>query len=356
MNMTSVRVHVNNGYDVLIGKGLLPSCGELIRRAGVTGACAVITDTNVEKLYLKSVLASLEGAGFQAHAYAFPAGEGSKNLETLSGIVEFLASVPLTRSDFVIALGGGVTGDMAGFAAGVYMRGIPFVQLPTTFLAAVDSSVGGKTAVNLSGGKNLAGLFHQPSLVIMDTDTLSTLSDEDYACGCAESIKTGVIGDRTLYEIFESGNFRGNEQEIITRAVTVKAKIVEADEKEAGVRKLLNLGHTYGHAIEKTGSYRIPHGYAVSIGLSMAAACAAKMGDADPAFSQSIIGTLQKSGLPVKAPYSAGELFSASAADKKKSGNVLSVIVPAALEQCIVRNIDASEFLNYIKLGLEADI
>jgi len=353
MNVTGVRVNVNEGYNVFIGKGILESCGELIKNAGFSGRCAVITDTNVEKLYLARVMDSLIKEGFFPVSYAFPAGEKNKNMETLSVILEFLAEKKLTRSDFVIALGGGVTGDMAGFAAGTYMRGIKFVQIPTTFLAAVDSSVGGKTAVNLSSGKNLAGLFHQPSLVIMDTDTLSTLSEEDYACGCAESIKTGIIGDRALFEMFENETVRGYEREIIARAVTVKARIVEADEKETGERKLLNLGHTYGHAVERLSNFEISHGYAVSIGLAMAARAAERMGDTEYAFAERILETLKKNGLPVKAPYSAEALFEASATDKKMSGKSLSVIIPKDVENCEIRKIRAEEFLNYITEGMK---
>ncbi|MBQ5771518.1 MAG: 3-dehydroquinate synthase, partial [Clostridia bacterium] len=217
--MLTVHVKVENGYDVLIGKGLIKNAGEFIRNVRPQGACAVITDTNVEKLYLDSVLASMKQSGFTPHAFAFPAGEESKNMETLSDILEFMSGIPLTRSDFVVALGGGVVGDMAGFAAGVYMRGIPFVQIPTTFLAAVDSSVGGKTAVDLKNGKNLAGLFHQPSLVITDIDTFKTLSPENYACGSAESIKMGVISDPELFAIFENGDPKACEDEIVRRAV-----------------------------------------------------------------------------------------------------------------------------------------
>ena len=355
MAHTKVRVNVNEGYDVVIGAGILDKTGELIKSAGFFGVCAVITDTNVEKLYLNRVLKSLEKEGFAPHAYAFEAGEKSKNLNTLSDILEFLARIPLTRSDFVIALGGGVTGDMAGFAAGTYMRGIKFIQIPTTFLAAVDSSVGGKTAVNLSSGKNLAGLFHQPSLVIMDTETLKTLSEEDYACGCAESIKMGVISDPALFEIFENGCVSENEAEIITRAVSAKARIVEEDEKETGARKLLNLGHTYGHAVERLSGYEVSHGYAVSMGLSMAARAAAKMNDMDPALASRIINVLRKNRLPVHAPYQAQALFEASATDKKMSGSSLSVIVPKKLGDCEIRKIKSDRFIDYIIMGWEEE-
>lgn len=352
MDMLSVHVKVEPEYDVLIGRGLLENAGELIKNVRPEGMCAVITDTNVEKLYLDCVLSSMKEAGFTPRAYAFPAGEENKNMETLTDILEFMSGIPLTRSDFVVALGGGVVGDMAGFAAGVYMRGIPFIQIPTTFLAAVDSSVGGKTAVDLKNGKNLAGLFHQPSLVITDIDTFKTLSDENYACGSAESIKMGVIFDPALFEIFEKEDAKANEAEIVRRAVEAKRDIVERDEKETGDRKLLNLGHTYGHAIEKMSRFSLPHGHAVAIGLSMAACAAVKMGDMEKIAADRIIKTLEKNALPTSCAFSAKEIYLSSLNDKKMAGKNLSIIVPKQIGACEIRKIPASEFEAYVSSGM----
>lgn len=352
MDTCSVFVNVFPQYEVQIGRGILKTAGERIKSVRKAGVCAVITDTNVEKLYLECVLSSLKEAGFSPRPFAFPAGEENKNIETLSGILEFMSKIPLTRSDFVVALGGGVVGDMAGFAAGVYMRGIPFVQIPTTFLAAVDSSVGGKTAVDLKNGKNLAGLFHQPSLVITDIDTFKTLSVENYACGSAESIKMGVISDPGLFEIFENENPLEREAEIVRRAVQAKADIVQRDEKEAGDRKLLNLGHTYGHAVEKLSDFSIPHGHAVSVGLAMAARAAAKMGDTDEMTKDRIIKTLEKNHLPVKCGFDAGNIYKSSLNDKKMAGKNLSIIVPREIGKCEIRKIPANEFEAYVSLGL----
>lgn len=351
--MVKVHVEVAPAYEVLIGRNLLSKTGELVRNVRKAGVCAVITDTNVEKLYLETVMTSLKGAGFEPHAYAFCAGEESKNMETLTEILDFLSEIPLTRSDFVVALGGGVTGDMAGFAAGVYMRGIPFIQIPTTFLAAVDSSVGGKTAVDLKNGKNLAGLFHQPSLVITDIDTFQTLSTENYACGAAESIKMGVISDPELFDNFENKNASDLEEEIVRRAVQAKADIVQRDEKEAGDRKLLNLGHTYGHAVEKLSRFTLPHGHAVAIGLAMAARAGAKMGDMDAGTKDRIIDTLKKNNLPVSCDFSAKEIYLSSLNDKKMAGKNLSIIVPKEIGRCEIRKIPADEFERYIELGME---
>ncbi|MBQ1255861.1 MAG: 3-dehydroquinate synthase [Clostridia bacterium] len=353
MDMLTVHVKVENGYDVLIGKGLIKNAGEFIRNVRPQGVCAVITDTNVEKLYLDSVLASMKQAGFTPHAFAFPAGEENKNMETLSDILEFMSGIPLTRSDFVVALGGGVVGDMAGFAAGVYMRGIPFIQIPTTFLAAVDSSVGGKTAVDLKNGKNLAGLFHQPSLVITDIDTFKTLSPENYACGSAESIKMGVISDPELFAIFENGDPKACEDEIVRRAVQAKADIVGKDERETGDRKKLNLGHTYGHAIEKLSRFSLSHGHAVAVGLSMAARAAVKTGDMDQCAADRIIKTLEKNRLPVSCAFSAKDIYLSSLNDKKMAGKNLSIIVPKEIGSCEIRKIPACEFEIYVLNGMK---
>lgn len=353
MSISNVRVHAGCGYDIYIGSGLLDAAGEYIAPRWKGKQAAIITDSTVEGLYLSRLLASLEKSGIFAKAYAFPAGEQSKNLSTLSDILEFMASIPLTRADFAIALGGGVTGDMTGFAAGCYMRGIPFVQIPTTYLAAVDSSVGGKTAVNLTSGKNLAGLFHQPDMVLCDTDCLMTLTESDYACGAAEALKMGMICNKALFSLFESGNARGNEQEIISLSVSAKANIVDQDEREIGVRKLLNLGHTYGHAIERLSHYEIPHGHAVAQGLAMAVRAACRMGDMKTETGKRIMEAMKKNGLPTKSAYSADDMAEAAMTDKKRAGASLSIIVPKNIGDCEIRNIPAADFISYIRLGTE---
>ncbi|MBQ3080275.1 MAG: 3-dehydroquinate synthase [Clostridia bacterium] len=353
MNGLQAHVKIGGGYDILIASGLISKAGQLLKNMYAGRTCAVITDTNVEKLYLSSLLSSLESAGIRAHAYAFQAGESSKNMDTLSDILEFMAKIPLTRTDFAIALGGGVTGDMTGFASGCYMRGIDFVQIPTTYLAAVDSSVGGKTAVNLKSGKNLAGLFYQPKMVLIDTDTLRTLSKEDYASGIAEAVKMGVITDKKLFSLFESGEAFHNEKEVIFLSVFAKAEIVDQDEREGSVRKLLNLGHTYGHAIEKLSDYTIPHGHAVAIGLAMAVRTACRMGDMEKETAEKIINVLKKYGLPTESPFAAEAMADASMNDKKRAGASLSIIVPKEIGKCEIRKIPAEEFIAYIRMGSE---
>ncbi len=353
MTMHKVRVQAGAGYDILIQRGLLDQAGSLISGLFEKKTAAIITDTTVKNLYLNRLMTSLDNAQIKSEAYAYEAGEKSKNLSTLCEILEFMAKIPLTRSDYVIALGGGVTGDMAGFAAGCYMRGIPFVQIPTTYLAAVDSSVGGKTAVNLSQGKNLAGLFHQPSLVICDPDCLNTLSPSDYACGAAEAIKMGVISNPDLFSLFENGCAKGNEGEVIRYSVLSKAEIVNQDEREGGVRKLLNLGHTYGHAVEQLSQYEIPHGYAVSIGLAIAVRAACHMNDMNVREGARILSVLEKHHLPTVSPYSAGAMADAAMTDKKRAGAQLSIIVPHKIGHCEIRKIEARKFAEYIALGTE---
>ena len=265
-SIRTIPVGVAPAYEVSIGPGLLQKSGTRLKP--LLGECrvAVITDSTVALLYLETVLQSLEQAGFATCSHVFPAGEGHKTLSTLSDLLEFLASQHLTRTDCVAALGGGVTGDMAGFAAAVYLRGIRCVQLPTTLLAAVDSSVGGKTAVDLTAGKNLAGAFSQPAAVLCDTDCLKSLPADVFADGAAEAIKTGVLCDETLFALFEDGTLTADPGEVIARCIAYKAGVVERDEKELGERKLLNLGHTVGHAIEKCSGFTIPHGHAVAGG------------------------------------------------------------------------------------------
>lgn len=345
--MSTVRVNVGEGYDVIIESGLLDKCGEILKSTLGNCRIAVITDSNVAPLYLERVTNSLENAGYKVNSFVFPAGESSKNISTLSGILEFLAESELTRTDCIVALGGGVTGDMAGFAAGVYLRGIRYVQMPTTLLAAVDSSVGGKTAVDLKAGKNLAGVFIQPKAVLCDVDTLKTLTPEIYADGMAEAIKTAVL-DGEFWEGFSELEI----SDLITRCVKYKGRIVEADEKETGERKLLNLGHTAAHAVELLSNYEITHGHAVAIGLAIIARACAEMGKCSKAFAESIVETLKKANLPTASPYSASELARASINDKKRAGDKISIVTVNGIGNCAFEKIDISSLEDVYKKGM----
>ena len=348
-----IKVNTKPEYTVSIGSGLLKDCGE--RLAEIMQPCrmAVITDSNVAPLYLERVCDSLEKAGFSVCSYVFPAGEQNKNFETLSGMLEFLAQSQLTRKDCVVALGGGVTGDMAGFAAGCYLRGIRYVQMPTTVLSAVDSSVGGKTAIDLKAGKNLAGLFLQPEEVLCDTDSLMTLPPEVFADGAAEAIKTGVLCDESLFALFEDGALSTVPGEVIARCVAFKAGVVERDEKELGERQLLNLGHTVGHAIEKCSGYTIPHGHGVAAGLAIIARAAEKLGWTQEPVAQRITRCLKKNNLPIGTDYTPDELTQAALRDKKRAGSDITLIVPQRIGGCERRKIPVSELRSVIEVGLE---
>lgn len=221
--MQTVKVRASTEYDVLIERGILKRAGELIKEYTGAGRALLITDRTVDGLYSKAALESLKSAGINCEKFVFEDGEEHKSLKTVGDILSFAAQLSLNRSDIFIALGGGIVGDVTGFAASAYLRGVRFVQIPTTLLAAVDSSVGGKTGVNLPEGKNLAGAFHQPSLVLCDPDCFDTLSDSLFADGAAESIKYGIISDESLFEIFESGDVKGNIESIVRRCVEIKA-------------------------------------------------------------------------------------------------------------------------------------
>ncbi len=348
-----IQVHTVPAYTVTIGAGVLKKCGQLLRKTVPVCHAAVVTDSVVGPLYLKTVTDSLKAAGYAVSTYAFSAGEERKNFATLSDILEFLAAERLTRTDCLIALGGGVVGDMAGFAAACYLRGIRYVQMPTTLLSAVDSSVGGKTAIDLKAGKNLAGAFLQPAAVLCDTACLASLPEDVFAGGAAEAVKTGVLCDESLFALFEKGTLAADPAEVIARCVAYKAGVVERDEREQGERKLLNLGHTVGHAIEKCSGYTIPHGYAVAAGIAVMARSAERLTWTDGPVAGRICGCLKRLGLPVSAAYSAGALAEAALADKKRAGDSITIVVPKKIGACELIKIPVAELLFVIESGLE---
>lgn len=350
----TVSVHTSPAYEVTVGAGLLHECGARLRP--VLGDCriAVVTDSTVAPLYLNTVCASLREAGYAVCSHVFPAGEGNKNFATLSEILEFLAASQLTRADCVAALGGGVTGDMAGFAAACYLRGIRYVQLPTTLLSAVDSSVGGKTAIDLVAGKNLAGAFLQPAAVLCDTDCLKTLPAAVFADGAAEAIKTGVLAGEELFSLFERDALRSDRAQIVERCIRYKAGVVERDEREQNERRLLNLGHTPAHAIEKCSAYAIPHGHAVAAGLAIMSRAAASLGWTDKDTAARILNCLEKHSLPTLTSYSASQLAAAALSDKKRAGDFITVVVPTRIGACTLKKLPVTELETIFAAGLEA--
>ena len=342
--MKTVHVKASREYDIVIGNGLvLPEASRIDRKL------ALISDNRVWELYGAKTAAKLRDCGYQVVSYTFPRGEASKNITELGKILEFLAAENFTRTDMVAALGGGVTGDMAGFAAAVYLRGIEFIQLPTTLLAAVDSSVGGKTAIDLQAGKNLAGAFWQPSGVYCDCDTFQTLEPEIWADGMAEAIKYGAILDRQLFEHFEAGFAEKDYPEMIAACVGIKRDVVEDDERDTGRRQLLNFGHTLGHGVEKCSAYQVSHGHAVAIGMVLAAKLAEKIGFAEEPCSERLEQLLLNHHLPVSTEIPKKELVSAAAVDKKRKGDRLTLVLPKRIGDCRLYDIDIEELEGLLK-------
>lgn len=352
--MRSVSVKTSATYEVLIGSGLLQKAGEAVKKVISPCKAAIVTDSTVVHLYEETVRKSLTEAGFSVCTFVFPAGEASKNIHTLSHLLEFLAKEEMTRTDLIVALGGGVTGDLAGFGAAVYLRGIPFVQIPTTFLAAIDSSVGGKTAVDLEAGKNLAGAFYQPKLVLCDTDVLQTLPEVVFADGIAEALKYGVLGDAALFEKIAGGDFRQDLEEIIETCVSMKRDVVEEDEFDTGKRQLLNLGHTFGHAIEQKSHFQMTHGHAVAIGMHLIAKAAEAKGIAEKGTAATIAKALEQNQLPKETEFSPAEVAEGTLRDKKRRGGTISFVFPKKIGACEIVKIPVEEVEALARTAMES--
>ncbi len=325
---------------VLVGPGLLTRTGEQAREAGLRGACAVITDENVGRLHGAAVLKSLEAAGYRAVLLTVPAGEKSKSLASVEDLCDRMIAAGLDRGSFVVALGGGVVGDLAGFVAAVYHRGIPFVQIPTTIVAQVDSSIGGKTGVNARAGKNLIGAFHQPRLVLADTDTLATLPDREYREGFAEVIKHGVIRDAAMLDELDPAAPRESLAPLVARNIAIKAAIVAEDEHErTGTRALLNFGHTVAHAVENVAGYgRFLHGEAVGLGLAAALEVSQRKAGLSATDAQRVRDKLAAFGLPLALPadLATEDLLAAARRDKKFDGGQIRYVVTPRLGEAFV--------------------
>lgn len=441
--MITIHVNASKKYDVILKAGLLSEAGKFIRsdveqRRGTAGllhcrrAC-IVTDETVGALYggpNQALMSSLQEAGFETYTYTFPGGEDHKNMETVAGILDFLTEHRFSRSDILIALGGGIPGDVTGFAAAIYLRGVDFVQIPTTLLAAVDSSVGGKTGVNLPAGKNLAGAFWQPNLVLFDPAVLTTLSQPLLMDGMAEILKAGFIADNTvvydalmvpksnegyaiipgagaeppegwpgaeedddfeetadptltdfgpeldasvsdtaatqagplsLYDFMQLG-YSGARPPIfdrpeamirlIAKAVNIKRRVVEEDERESGRRKLLNLGHTVGHAIEKCSNYEVSHGAAVAKGTAIIAKAGQSRGWIQEGYGDDICTILAYFGYDLRCPYPAWALADAAMNDKKAHGIRISLVIPDYPGHCVLKDVPFSELEEIIEEGL----
>lgn len=350
--MAKVTVNTAKPYDILIEKGLLDRAGDLIRQAAGGSAVCVVTDDTVDSLYGERLTASLENAGYRWEKFVIPHGEASKNADNFIKILNFLAEKQFTRTDVVAALGGGVVGDLAGFAAACYNRGMQFVQLPTTLLAAVDSSVGGKTAIDLDAGKNLAGAFYQPRLVLCDYATLDTLSDEIFRDGCAEVIKYAVIADGALFEQLKKP-IKEQMEQVITRCVEIKRDVVIEDEFDTGLRQILNFGHTVGHAVEANSHFTISHGQGVAIGMAIEAKAAAKQGYCSESCAGAIIDLIRAYQLPTESPYDASTLCEKALSDKKRRGNTISLIIPRTIGKVDIVKTPVDKLQSFIQDGME---
>lgn len=341
-----LTVNTSKRYTIRIERGALDQLGAYCASLFAPGKKAVvITDTHVAPLYLERVSTSLRNAGFDVTSCAFPAGEPSKRLSTIEGIYGHMAQAHITRSDFAVALGGGVTGDMAGFAAASYLRGIPFVQVPTTLLSQVDSSVGGKTGVDLPQGKNLVGAFWQPSFVLIDPDTLNTLSPHFFADGMGEVIKYGCIKSRALFDLLiETEDIPSIMEDVIYRCVDIKRDVVERDEFDTGERALLNFGHTFGHALEKLHQYQgLSHGAAVGIGMVMMARLGEKAGFTAPGTADKIAAALEKYHLPVHSDLPLSQIVEATASDKKSTGSSINLVLLKNIGESFVHKVARSD-------------
>ncbi len=349
--MTELTVRASGTYKVLIERGSMQRIGELLPEK--PRLAALVAEDAVDALYGDIVADSLASSGIPVERWMFPGGEAEKCGRTLFRLLEFLAEKKLSRGDILVALGGGVTGDLTGFAAAVYLRGVNFVQVPTTLLAMVDASVGGKTAVNLEAGKNLAGAFHQPSLVVIDPDALSTLPPEVLADGASEAIKCGVIGDRALFDLLAGGYDLSDAEAVIARCVALKRDLVEADERDTGARQLLNFGHTVGHAIEKASGYEISHGRAVAIGMLVEARGAEVTGFAIENVTEPLRRALSANHLPTDCPFTAEELLDTMLRDKKVRSGRIAIALPREIGRCELYEIEVDALGGFLACALE---
>jgi len=350
--VTTVRINTSHSYDILIGNGLLDEAGERLSSVITPSKVVLVTDSNVEPLYADRVERSLGDAGYTVFRFVFPAGEASKTVSTYIRLLEFCSDCGLTRSDALIALGGGVTGDITGFAAATYLRGVRFVQIPTTFLAAIDSSVGGKTAVDLGEKKNHVGAFWQPSLVLCDPDVFTTLSSAVFADGIAEAVKYGMIADEELLEKLEAHSIHKDIEAVVARCVEIKRDIVVDDEFENGGRRMLNFGHTLGHAVESFSRFTLTHGQSVAIGMMLVTRCAEKRCLSDKRLLPRLEAVLKSYGLPTVCPYSPHELYGIAMSDKKRRGGRIGVVFPRKAGVCEIIDRPVEDLLTILEEGI----
>lgn len=350
--MKRIEISASRCYEVLMERGLLARAGAYVREACPRAEKAfLLTDDHVAPLYAEETADSLRKEGMAVHTYVMPHGERNKNIGTWGGVLERMCELRFSRSDVLAALGGGVTGDLGGFAAACFQRGMDYVQIPTTLLAMVDSSVGGKTAVDLKAGKNQAGAFWQPKAVICDPDTLDTLPEEEYRCGCAEIIKYGMIGGAGFFHMLEETPVRDQTERVIAACVEMKRDFVARDEFDRGIRMLLNFGHTFGHACEACSGYTILHGQGVAIGMAVMARSACAQGILKKEDRDALIRLIRRCGLPTEPEWSAKDMLEACLSDKKTAGTEISIVVPVEIGKCEIRTIPVSGLGRWLEMG-----
>jgi len=351
--MKTIKVNLkkteDRSYDIFAEEGLLKKIGTILS-SKPKRRYAIISDSNVAAIYGKTVIKQIKNSGMEAILMTFKAGERSKNIHEAENLLNKLAKHGFTRHDAVIALGGGVTGDLAGFVASIFMRGIALIHIPTTLLAMVDSSIGGKTGINLKYGKNLAGTFHQPETVIIDPSVLKTLPEKEFLNGFAEIIKYSVIADEKLFCLLEKhckkilGRNTGLLNQIIIQCTKIKASVIEKDEREKGLRMILNYGHTAGHAIERLSKYKISHGEAISIGMIIANEIGHKLGVLKKNHAMRIKDLLDHYNLPTSAGHfltqknTPGKMWQIMQKDKKMQNSQIHFIIPKTIGETIICN------------------
>lgn len=344
-----------NTSSIIIEKGILKEAAEFCRTKSTETApskICIVTDSNVAEFYLKPLEEQLAGLSIPLFRHVIPAGEEYKTLETVSGIYDMLSDNRFGRDDMLIALGGGVTGDIAGFAAATYLRGMRhLIQIPTTLLAQVDSSVGGKTGVDLPQGKNLVGAFRQPDMVLIDPDVLDTLPEEVFRAGMAEVVKYGCIWDPEILELVSAEDYKKQMIELIERCVSIKIKVVEEDEREAGLRRILNFGHTVGHGVESLGNFRsLSHGEAVAVGMAAAVKMGNSIGITKDGCYERLIRILQKFTLPTGLTYPVDAVYEAMLSDKKRQGDGIHFIFIEDFGKTLVKKVPVTELKQMMKV------
>ena len=350
--MNCIQVNTGTPYQVLIRRGILQDAGEEVKKVKPNARLAVVTDSNVSPLYLRNLLDSLERAGYKnIPSFSMAAGENTKSLENAGLLYQLLSQAKISRDCCLIALGGGVIGDLTGFVASTYLRGISYIQIPTTLLAQVDSSVGGKTAVNLATGKNLVGTFWQPSLVLCDPDTLSTLPQDVFADGIAEAIKCGMIRVSVLFDLLAHQDPQDCLEEIISRCISIKRDVVEKDEHDTGERMLLNFGHTMGHAVENWMQYQQRHGQCVAVGMVMIIRAQVAAGMLSPAVLESLLQICKKYHLPISCPACWKDLFEICRQDKKSTTKGIHAILLHNIGDSYIQDFSFEKFETFIQGG-----